>query len=89
MRRLESLRCRCCACRGSGLCAGAGQVSSKPIKIIVPYVPGGATDIVARILADQNGQEPRPVGHRREQARRLRHHRHRGHGEGGPPTATR
>jgi tripartite-type tricarboxylate transporter receptor subunit TctC len=46
------------ACLAAVASAGHAQdkYPSKPIKIIVPYVPGGATDIVARILADQLGK---------------------------------
>lgn len=43
------------------LLAGAAQIEaqaqdkypSRPIKVIVPYAPGGATDIVARIVGDE------------------------------------
>jgi tripartite-type tricarboxylate transporter receptor subunit TctC len=42
------------------LSGGAGwtqdKYPSKPIKILVPYAPGGATDIVARILGEQMRQ---------------------------------
>jgi tripartite-type tricarboxylate transporter receptor subunit TctC len=33
--------------------AQADKYPIKPIKVVVPYAPGGATDIVARILGDQ------------------------------------
>jgi tripartite-type tricarboxylate transporter receptor subunit TctC len=45
-----------CLAASAGLAQAQDKYPTKPIKIIVPYVPGGATDIVARILADQMGR---------------------------------
>jgi len=38
-----------------GTTAGAQQWPQQPVKIIVPYSPGGAVDIMGRVLADRLG----------------------------------
>src|SRR5262245_40762445 len=41
----------------SGLSAGAqDEYPSKPVKILVPYAPGGATDIISRVVGEQMRQ---------------------------------
>lgn len=43
----------------SGLCAQAAQFPDRPIRLIVPFTPGGATDILGRLLGEAMG---RPLG---------------------------
>jgi tripartite-type tricarboxylate transporter receptor subunit TctC len=37
--------------------AGAQDYPSRPIKLVVPYGPGGAGDVIARIVSEQLGKE--------------------------------
>ena len=57
--RRHALKTRLCAAlTASGLAAAPAHADdwpSKPIKVIVPYTPGGSTDTVTRIVMDKLG----------------------------------
>lgn len=45
------------ACALIGSTAMAQAYPTKPIKLLVPFAPGGTTDIIARVIADPLGRE--------------------------------
>ena len=69
--------------------ASALDYPTRPVRWIVGYPPGGATDIMARLFGQLAVGEARPAVHHREQAGRRQQYRHRGGGECRRPTATR
>ena len=51
--RTSALLLACVAFFATASHAQVGSYPSKPVRIIVPFGPGGSTDVVARILADK------------------------------------
>jgi len=53
MRRLTTILSAACLALGMAAASAQEKYPDRPIKVLVPYAPGGATDITARIVGDQ------------------------------------
>ena len=56
MKRIAIVFMASCLAFGADTAAAQDKFPSKPVKLLVPYGPGGATDIVARIVGEQMRQ---------------------------------
>ena len=57
--------------------ASTSDYPSKPVRLIVPFAPGGPADLIARIMAQKFTEDVRQAILRRDPGRRRRQHRYR------------
>ena len=70
--------------------AAAQDYPNKPVRLIIPFPPGGSNDVVGRLIATAPERAARQAGGGRQPRRRRRRRgRHRGRGATRRMTATR
>ncbi len=59
MKRLSlNLLSAACLALGAATASAQEKYPNRPVRVMVPYAPGGATDITARIVADASRRSP-------------------------------
>ena len=70
------------------MAAAQSDYPNRPVRLIIPFPPGGSNDVVGRMIGTQLGEQARQAGDRRQPRRRRRRGRHRDRVASARPTAT-